>query len=73
MDTFHAVKMTLIDDKRVTFINSFMTEVLLTYDIITSPLISSANQYTGFYMIETSIMKELTSKKFLLYHVMNRS
>ena len=25
----------------------------------TSPLIFSANQWTGFYMIETSVMKEL--------------
>ena len=29
------------------------------YLIETSPLISSANQCTGFYMIETSITKEL--------------
>ena len=28
-------------------------------DIETSPLICPANQWTGFYMIETSIMNEL--------------
>ena len=30
------------------------------YHIETSPLICSANQCTGFYMAETSVMKELT-------------
>ena len=29
------------------------------YDIETSSLICSANQWTGVYMIETSVMKEL--------------
>ena len=29
------------------------------YHIKTSPLICSANQWTGFYMITTSVMKEL--------------
>ena len=29
------------------------------YYIETGPLISSANQWTGFYMIETSVIKEL--------------
>ena len=29
------------------------------YHIETSPLICSANQWTGFYMIGTSVMKEL--------------
>ena len=29
------------------------------YHIETSPLISSANQWTGFYMITASVMKEL--------------
>ena len=29
------------------------------YHIETSPLISSANQWTGFYVIGTSVMKEL--------------
>ena len=28
----------------------------------TSPLICSANQWTGFYMIGTSVMKELKLK-----------
>ena len=37
--------------------NSFMTEV--GYHIETSPLICSANQWTGFYMITASVMKEL--------------
>ena len=32
------------------------------YRIETSPLIWSANQWTGFYMIRTSIMKELRKK-----------
>ena len=30
------------------------------YHIETSPLICGANQWTGFYMITASIMKELT-------------
>ena len=29
----------------------------------TSPLICGANQWTGFYMITASVMKELTFKK----------
>ena len=29
------------------------------YHIETSPLICSANQWTGFYMITASVMKEL--------------
>ena len=32
------------------------------YHIETSPLIYSANQWTGFYMITVSIMKELMKK-----------
>ena len=31
------------------------------YHIETSPLIRSANQWTGFYMITASVMKELTA------------
>ena len=33
------------------------------YHIETSPLICSANQWTGFYMTVTFVMKELISKK----------
>ena len=37
------------------------------YHIETSPLICSANQYTGFYMVEISVMKELVVyRKFLI-------
>ena len=32
------------------------------YDIETSPLICSANQWTGFYMITASVMNELNLK-----------
>ena len=32
------------------------------YHIETSPLICSANQWTGFYMISASVMKELSYK-----------
>ena len=43
------------------------------YHIETSPLICSANQWTGFYMITASIMKELslvtTFAKGLIYLV----
>ena len=39
-------------------VNSFMTEVPIKLE--TSPLICSANQWTIFYMIGTSVMKELT-------------
>ena len=31
------------------------------YHIETSPFICSANQWTGFYMITASVMKELTT------------
>ena len=34
--------------------------IVSCYNIKTSPLICFANQRTGFYMIETSIMKELS-------------
>ena len=34
------------------------------YHIETSPWICSASQWTGFYMVETSVMKELKSTKF---------
>ena len=47
--------------KHFTF-NSFMTG---TYHIDTSLLICSANQWTGFYMIETSVMKKLLMLKAL--------
>ena len=33
------------------------------YHIETSPLIFSANQWTGFYMIETSVRKELKTSE----------
>ena len=33
------------------------------YHIETSPLICSANQWTGFYMVRTSVMKELNNWK----------
>ena len=39
--------------------NSFMTEV--PYDVETSQLISSANQWSAFYMIGNSVMKELNA------------
>ena len=39
-------------------INSFMMGG--RYHIETSPLICRANQWTGFYMITVSVMKELT-------------
>ena len=39
-------------------LNSFMTEG--RYHIETSPLICSANLWTGFYMITAPVMKELT-------------
>ena len=39
------------------FFNSFMTDS--RYCIETSPLICSANQWTSFYMITASVMKEL--------------
>ena len=41
-------------------INSFMTETVIIVE--TSPLICSANQWTGFYMITTSVMNELSKK-----------
>ena len=41
-------------------INSFMTEILFILE--TNLLIFSANQWTGFYVIGTSVMKELNKK-----------
>ena len=38
-------------------LNYFMTKYI--YHIETSQLIGFANQWTGFYMVETSVMKEL--------------
>ena len=38
-----------------------MTEAVIII-IETSPLICSVNQWTGFYMITTSVKKELTDK-----------
>ena len=43
--------------------NSFMTRG--RYHIETSPLICSANQWTGFYMITASVMKELNKNNFI--------
>ena len=37
--------------------------------IETSPLIFSANQWTGFYMIGTVVMKELTIFVEKLHHI----
>ena len=34
------------------------------YHIETSPLICRANQWTGFYMIRASVMKEIIDKTF---------
>ena len=38
------------------------------YHIETSPLICSANQWAGFYMITTSVMKELNYTLYNRYH-----
>ena len=54
----------------VTSSNPYVTVISLNYlfhdggpyHIEISPLISSANQWTGFYMIMTSVMKELKQK-----------
>ena len=43
------------------------------YHIETSPLICSANQWTGFYMIWTSIMKELSKKILHVIYVEYRA
>ena len=45
-------------------INSFMTDGG-PYHIETSPLIYLANQWAGFYMIVTSVMKDLNIGKLL--------
>ena len=42
------------------------------YHIETSPLIYSANQWTGFYMIMASVMKELRFWKQFLSHTLLR-
>ena len=40
-------------------INSYLFHDGGRYHIETSPVICSANQWTGFYMITASVMKEL--------------
>ena len=45
------------DDNVWAVLNSFMTEAVVIIE--TTPLICSENQWTGFYMIMASIMKEL--------------
>ena len=42
------------------------------YHIETSPLIFSGSQWTGFYMVGNSIMKELKSEKFIRYWLQMR-
>ena len=43
------------------------------YHIETSPLICRANQWTGFYMITSSVMKELIGLWFLKYFYRQRT
>ena len=45
-------------DRHVYFLNPFTTEADISYHI--SYIICSANQWTGFYMITASVIKELT-------------
>ena len=52
----------------LTFHNLFALSMNLSggrYHIETSPLICKANQWTGFYMITTSVMKELNNTDYL--------
>ena len=42
-----------------------------SYQVETNPLICSANQWTGFYMIGTSVMKELECRTILYFHCYN--
>ena len=54
------------------FFSVFWIDIYLFHDggryhIETSPLIYSANQWTGFYMISTSVMEELTHFMPLVY------
>ena len=56
---------------------SFLGSVLLfhdgvSYHIETSPLICSANWWTGFCMIETSVLKELIQKSFMMASVQSQ-
>ena len=39
----------------------------------TSPLICGANQWTGFYIITASVMKELSVEQHLATHAQRRS
>ena len=47
------------------YFNSFLRGL---YHIETSPLICSANQWTGFYMITASVMKELREESFVTWY-----
>ena len=44
---------------QITENESYLFHDLVPYHIETSPLICSANQWIGFYMIGTFVMKEL--------------
>ena len=54
---------TFVLDTKIIFTHYVVVPLTLydggPYQIETSPLISRANQWTGFYMIGTSVMKEL--------------
>ena len=48
----------------IVIFNSFMTEVPIIIE--TSPFICSANQWTDFYMVGTSVIKELNLTKCIV-------
>ena len=48
-------------------INSFMTEAVITLKPV-HPLICRENQWTGFYMIAASVMKELNNNRYVYFY-----
>ena len=58
------VKLSLIFFFRRLSLNFFIAEVHIIIE--TSPFICRANQWTGFFMIGTSVVKKLTALKFCI-------
>ena len=57
-------------DRKKLFVMSYLLYIYEgRHNIETSQLICSANQWTGFYMITVSVMKELNRVSFEIKHV----
>ena len=60
----------MLKDRQKIFVISYLLYIYGgRYNIETSPWICSANQWTGFYMLAVSVMKELNRVSFEIKHV----